>query len=614
MGLGRVDRYELLALLGQGSFGAVYRAVHVHTGQTHALKLARDTVDADATARALAEARAAASLKHPNVIGVVDGGMTPTGEAFVVMELLEGTTLAEALARGVPFSPMRAVRIARQMLDGLGAAHAANIVHRDVKPSNVFLTEVRDGNVTNEVVKVIDFGISKVRSAGPESVGMTMPGVAIGTPGYMAPEQLGDSRSVDPRADIYSVGVVLFEMLTKRRPIEPDGLATWMHRLMNERAPSLASVAPHLPPALCAVVDRALARDVAGRWPSAMAMRSALEAAFSDAPGEAVQPTAVDTPRGMVAPTSPSQGGGPPAAAATWPQPGATPAPYSPAPYSPGAVVSYPPAQGVSYPPPHALSHPPPHALAHAPVHSLSHAPPPSQKSGSGAALYLIFGALVVLIGLLGVGGVGLFLYLSSRDASDASLASAPAATTAPGAPANAPPVITPAVGGAGAPAPAIAPQAKPGARPAAAPAAQGPAAPGATPTAPITPTTPTAPGAAPPAAPAPAPEAPARAAGGPKISAPKIVGALRQDAFFALAGRARPGIDQCNGDRAAISVRVDIMIANNKITIAQPSVVTNPGDPTIARCAAQAFKDAQFAGFAPGDSGIYQAAEISWK
>ena len=137
MSLGRVDRYELLQLIGQGSFGGVYRARHIHTGQIHALKLARDTVDPDGTARVLAEARAAASLRHPHVVGVIDGGVAATGEAFIVMELLEGSTLAQVIAREGPLPPARATRIARQMLDGLAAAHANGIVHRDVKPSNV---------------------------------------------------------------------------------------------------------------------------------------------------------------------------------------------------------------------------------------------------------------------------------------------------------------------------------------------------------------------------------------------------------------------------------------------------------------------------------------------
>ena len=275
MSLGRVDRYELLQLIGQGSFGGVYRARHIHTGQVNALKLARDTVGTYGTARVLAEARAAASLRHPNVVGVIDGGVAATGEAFVVMELLEGSTLALHHREEGPLPPVRATRIARQMLDGLAAAHANGIVHRDVKPSNVFITMASD--VTGgDMVKVIDFGIGKMRMTAGAAGNLTLPGVAMGTPGYMAPEQLGDARSVDPRADVYAVGATLFEMLTKRPPIEADSFETWMRRLRTEPAPPLATLAPHVPPALAAVVDRALARIPTrdGRLPPRCATRS----------------------------------------------------------------------------------------------------------------------------------------------------------------------------------------------------------------------------------------------------------------------------------------------------------------------------------------------------
>ena len=170
-GLGRVDRYQLLELVGQGSFGAVYRARHVHTGQIVALKVARSGVDADAAARLLAEGRAAGRLDHPNVVGVLDGGVADTGETFVVMQMLEGETLAQLLAREGALDTARALDIGIQMLEGLAAAHARGVVHRDVKPSNVFVTTTGSGAAYREVVKVIDFGISKLRAAGTTAGG-----------------------------------------------------------------------------------------------------------------------------------------------------------------------------------------------------------------------------------------------------------------------------------------------------------------------------------------------------------------------------------------------------------------------------------------------------------
>jgi len=288
----RVDRYELLDLVGQGGFGGVYRARHVHTQKLVALKLARAEIDADAAARVLAEGRAAGALAHPNVVGVLDGGISDRGEAFVVMELLDGISAEELLAREGPLDPHRAVSLGLQILSGLAAAHARGIVHRDVKPSNVFV--VAGPQRAEPVVKIIDFGISKLPRTGTTSapsptrtgegyVPYTLPGVAMGTPGYMAPEQLSDARSVDARADVYAVGAMLFEMLTGRKPIEPEGgLEVWIRRLTTESAPPLASMAPHVPAALGAVIDRALARDRDARWRSAEEMQRALASAVAD--------------------------------------------------------------------------------------------------------------------------------------------------------------------------------------------------------------------------------------------------------------------------------------------------------------------------------------------
>ncbi len=590
MSLGRVDRYELLQLIGQGSFGGVYRARHIHTGQIHALKLARDTVDPDGTARVLAEARAAASLRHPHVVGVIDGGVAATGEAFIVMELLEGSTLAQVIAREGPLPPARATRIARQMLDGLAAAHANGIVHRDVKPSNVFITMASD--VTGgDMVKVIDFGISKIALAG-EQAGMTLPGVAMGTPGYMAPEQLGDARSVDGRADVYAVGATLFEMLTKRLPIEFDTFETWMRKMMSERPPPLAQVAPHVPPALAAVVDRALARDPDGRWPSAAAMRDALDAAFA-VPHEGFAPTVFDTPRAVVQSTFPST--------SSWPSaPPPSPPRATPPPYAPYASA-----------PPTAPYAQPAYAMQPMPVHASYPLPAPGMQSmptvqstgastGSSSTMMWVVGGLVLLLGFLGVGGA--VLYVLVVRVPDATVASAPTAASAPPAAtvAAAPTVATPAApaaaptvaraGGAG----PVAPKPQPGS-PAIAPDPSPSPAP-----APVAPATP--------------PPAANGKVGNVRISPPRIVGDLRQDQFMALAARARGGIEGCNPDRKAVVVKVDVMIGNKKITIAQPSANTNPGDPLIARCVAQSLRDAQSASFAPGDSGIYQEAQFAWQ
>ncbi len=502
MSLGRVDRYDLLALIGEGSFGGVYRARHIHTGQVHALKLARDAVDPEGAARMLAEARAAASLRHPHVVGIIDSGVAATGETFLVMELLEGSTLARLLEKEGPLAPVRANRIARQMLDGLAAAHANGIATH-------------------------------------------------------------------------------FEMLTMRPPIVADSFETWMQKLRSEPTPLLGSVAPNVPAALAAVVDRALARDPDARWPSAAAMRDALDLTVT-ATKDGFSPTILDAPPLASAPplhasTAPPYASAPPPYPSTPPPYASAPPPYASA---PPPYATYP-----SGPPPLAPTLPMP-----SPQPAYSYPPPQvaPQTSSGGSLVPWLVGALVLVVVLIGVVGIGALFFFTRSSAETATATAPTAAPPAPAAP-------------NGGPTPAATSTTAPGAR-------GGPASPAANPpklgVAPV-----------PGPAPAPAtPDAPAKVAGAVRISAPQIVGDLRQDAFMTLAGRARPAVEQCNPDRRPLVVKVDVMIGNKKITIAQPSVNTNPGDPLIARCVAQSLKDAQFPGFAPGDSGIYKEAQFSWQ
>ena len=445
-----------------------------------------------------------------------------------------------------------------------------------------------------DMVKVIDFGISKIALRG-EQAGMTLPGVAMGTPGYMAPEQLGDARSVDGRADVYAVGATLFEMLTKRRPIEFDTFETWMRKLMSERPPPLAQVAPHVPPAVAAAVDRALARDPDGRWPSAAAMRDALDAAFATG-HDGFAPTALDTPRAVVQSTVSSTSSWPSGPPMSPPHPGgvaATQPPQSPyAPYANPLQPTQPYAQPAPPQQAYAMqpmpSYPPPGMHALQGMHTVQ-----SASTGSSSTMMWVVGGLVLLLGFLGVGGA--VVYILVVRAPDAAVATAPTVATA------APPATIAA-------APTVA---TPGAPQAAQPVARAGVAPKVQPGAPAI-----APEPATPVAPVPSPAAPAAngKVGNVRISPPRIIGDLRQDQFMSLAARARGGIEGCNPDRKAGVVKVDVMIGNKKITIAQPSVNTNPGDPLIARCVAQSLKDAQGASFAPGDSGIYQEAQFTWQ
>ena len=271
-----LDRYELLGVLGSGAFATVYRARHVHTEQAVAVKvLQRQQGTTQGVERWLAEARAMAAVNHPNVVRVLDCGRAETGEAFLVMELTPGATL-ESMLQGRTLPVAHAVRLASQMLEGLDAAHAKGIVHRDVKPANVLVTHDDAGN---PVAKLLDFGVSKIVAPGRASG--TLPGTAMGTPGYMAPELFGDAANADPRADVYAVAATLYEMLAGRLPILANSYEDFVVKVRFDRPAPLKSVAPHVPATLAEVIDRGLARDRDARWPSAKAFADALRMSVS---------------------------------------------------------------------------------------------------------------------------------------------------------------------------------------------------------------------------------------------------------------------------------------------------------------------------------------------
>jgi serine/threonine-protein kinase len=209
------DRYEILRRIGEGGMGAVYEARHTVIGKRVAVKvlLEKFLEKPELVARLLQEARLASSIGHENIVDVTDFGTTADGRGFVVMEFLEGESLAQLVIRDAPLPVERSLRIARQVASALGAAHDKGIVHRDVKPENVYLVRRADA----DYVKVVDFGVSKAvhtREEGPEWQRLTRTGMVLGTPLYMSPEQARGGEDIDARADIWAVGVLLYECLT----------------------------------------------------------------------------------------------------------------------------------------------------------------------------------------------------------------------------------------------------------------------------------------------------------------------------------------------------------------------------------------------------------------
>jgi serine/threonine-protein kinase len=244
-------RYEVLEVLGEGGMGRVYKVRHVALQRAFALKaLRRDLArDEDLGERFIHEAKATASVKHPNVVQITDFGRLPGGIPYFVMELLSGHTLGEVIKAGGPVPAGRAVRIIRQVAGALGAAHEAGVVHRDLKPDNVFLvggsaSEPADRGRARAMLsdspdlRVVDFGAAKIIG----SSRMTKTGIVFGTPHYMSPEQ-ASGGPVDHRADIYALGIIMYEMFTGRVPFEADtymGVLT-QHMFVQPLPPSQVS-------------------------------------------------------------------------------------------------------------------------------------------------------------------------------------------------------------------------------------------------------------------------------------------------------------------------------------------------------------------------------------
>jgi tRNA A-37 threonylcarbamoyl transferase component Bud32 len=263
-------RYRLIDRVGAGGMGEVWRATDQLLGRTVAVKVMRAELlqQAGFAERFLAEARSMATIKHPGVVTVHDYH-GDSGGAFLVMEFVPGEPLSHLLQRSGRLDPTHAMTLLAQAADALQAAHDQRVVHRDVKPGNLLITA--DGTVV-----LTDFGIA--RSAAGTAV--TASGMVIGTPAYLAPEQV-TGQPVTARTDVYALGVVAYECLTGRRPFEGDNPFGVAARRLREPPPTMAG---HLPAAVVAVVERALALDPAQRWPSAAAMAQAMRQAAADRP------------------------------------------------------------------------------------------------------------------------------------------------------------------------------------------------------------------------------------------------------------------------------------------------------------------------------------------
>lgn len=265
------DKYRLEEPIGQGGMATVWRAVHTTLDRPVAVKFleAVGTQAQKLAERFLQEAKLAAGLRHRHVVDIQDFGVTETGQPYMVMELLEGSSLADRYEEGPPVSDWDAMEIAAMTLSGLAAVHDQGILHRDVKPENIFLVEDADGMYP----KLLDFGVSKGFDSDRR---ITRTGAVVGTPDYMSPEQARGVRDIGPRSDIFSMGIVLYEAFTGVTPFESENPGDVLINVATAEPVSLAELRPDLPVELVALVHKSLAKDPDHRFVDARAMREAI--------------------------------------------------------------------------------------------------------------------------------------------------------------------------------------------------------------------------------------------------------------------------------------------------------------------------------------------------
>jgi serine/threonine protein kinase len=403
-------KYCVESKIGQGGMATVWRCIHMDLDRPVAIKLLASGVGGEgAVERFLNEARVAASVRHRNVVDVLDFGTMTDGTPFMVMELLEGQTFADRLASERAIHVSAVISIVGQTLNGLGAVHGAGIVHRDIKPENVFLVRDDDG----EFAKLLDFGISRAAAdSNPtlRSVIPTLAGHLVGTPQYMSPEQARGLKRVDHRTDIYSTGVVLYEALTGELPFDSEFYGDVLVMITTQAPPLLAAKRPELGQPLSDVVERAMARDPDARFQSAREMRDAMMLA--------VDQIAAVSPRWVVANALPSRR-------------------RSPQPRTAGTLATI--EQGSE-----SASDERAMTLEQSSLATPESGPPAFEAAPRSSRSILLYAALAIAV--LGIGGASIASVVLGEAAPPAAIRAPAAPVEPPAAPAIAPPPATTAV------------------------------------------------------------------------------------------------------------------------------------------------------------------------
>jgi serine/threonine-protein kinase len=277
------NKYRIVRLLGEGGMGAVYEGENTRIHRRVAIKVLHSQVASsqDAVQRFEREAQAAGRIGSEHIVEVLDLGNLPEGDRYMVMEFLEGSSLSSRIAERGKLPAQMAASVIVQLLEGLRAAHDAGIIHRDLKPDNVYLLSSRGGK--KDFVKILDFGISKFNTLGGE-FSMTRTGAVMGTPYYMSPEQAKGNRDIDLRADLYAVGVIMYEAVAGEVPFNAETFNELLFKIVLESPTPLVDKVPGIDPYFAAIVEKAMAREPAHRFQTATELSDAISGWLAGAP------------------------------------------------------------------------------------------------------------------------------------------------------------------------------------------------------------------------------------------------------------------------------------------------------------------------------------------